>query len=262
MYEGAIQYLETNVMRFVYAIVAVALIYVVYRLLVKLVKRRGQEMELEPHIRNIIRLLLRVVAIIVATTTVFNIFELPTDLFLGGSALVGAALGFGSSQTINNIVAGFYVLISQPFKVKDFVFIGDLQGQVEEISINYTSLYTPTFNLLKVPNTQVMNSKILNVTHEGYIKYTFKVGFGHELTEKQVVDQILAPAIDDFHEHCENGEYRCPEAYLDSADRLGKVYMIRLFIPKGDAKALYTMQPELTRLIMRRYDVARGVAQS
>jgi small conductance mechanosensitive channel len=259
MYEGFVEYLRLNYMKFAWAIAAVLLVYLVYRLLAGFIKNKGQELELEPHIRNIIRLLLRVVAIVVATTTVFNIFELPTNLFLGSSALVGAALGFGSSQTINNIVAGFYVLITQPFKVKDYVKIGDLEGQVEEISINYTNLYTPTFNLLRVPNTQVMNSKILNLTHEGYIKYTFKVNFGHELTEKQVMDEVLKPAIEEFNDNCGNGEFRCPEVYMDSVDRLGKTYMIRLFIPKGEARTLYTMQPELTRLIMRKYDDVRGV---
>ena len=89
------------------------------------------------------------------------------------SALIGAFLGFWSSQTINNVVAGFYVLLTQPFKVKDYVRIGSLEGQVEEITLNYMKLYTPIFNLLKVPNTQVMNNRILNLTHEGFIKYTF-----------------------------------------------------------------------------------------
>jgi small conductance mechanosensitive channel len=259
MYEDAVEYLQLNYMRFVWSVATVLLVYAVYRVISGFIKRRGQQLELEPHVRNIIRLLLRVVAILVATTTVFNIFEVSTDLFLGSSALIGAALGFGSSQTINNVVAGFYVLLTQPFKVKDYVRIADLEGQVEEISINYTSLYTPTFNLLKVPNTQVMNSKILNMTHEGNIKYTFKVNFGHELTEEQVMEKILNPAIQEFHDNYGNGEFRCPEAYMDVVDRLGKTYMIRLFIPKGEAKTLYTMQPELTRLIMRKYDDVRAV---
>ncbi|HUV54402.1 MAG TPA: mechanosensitive ion channel domain-containing protein [Candidatus Krumholzibacteriaceae bacterium] len=259
MYEGVVEYLRLNYMNFAWSIATVLLVYAVYRLLAGFIKKKGQKLELEPHVRNILRLLLRVVAIVIATTTVFNIFELPTNIFLGSSALVGAALGFGSSQTINNIVAGFYVLLTQPFKVKDYVKIGDLEGQVEEISINYTSLYTPTFNLLRVPNTQVMNSKTLNLTHEGYIKYTFKVGFGHELTEEQVMDEIIKPAIEDFHDNCVNGEFRRPEAYMDVVDRLGKTYMIRLFIPKGEARTLYTMQPELTRLIMKKYDDVRAV---
>ena len=207
MYEDVVEYLRLNYMKYVWSIATVLLIYTVYRAIAGVLKSKGQELELEPHIRNIIRLMFRVVAIVIATTTVFNIFEIPTNVFLGSSALIGAALGF--SQTINNIVAGFYVLLTQPFKVKDYVKIADLEGQVEEISINYTNLYTPTFNLLKVPNTQVMNSKILNLTHEGYIKYTFKVNFSHEVTEKQVMDEVLKPAIEEFHDNCVNGEFRC-----------------------------------------------------
>ena len=147
-------------------------IYLIYKGILRFLKNQAKKLELEPHIINALKLITRVASILVATTAIFTIFDIPSDLFVGTSALLGAALGFGSSQTINNVVAGFYVLVSQPFKVKDYVKVGDLEGQVEEISINYTSLYTPTFNLLKVPNTQVMNSRILNLTHEGVIKYT------------------------------------------------------------------------------------------
>jgi small-conductance mechanosensitive channel len=238
----------------VWSIIAVAIIWTIYGIFSNFLKQKGIERELEPHIINAIRLLLRVVAIIATVVVIFSIFDISTSVFIGGSALIGAAIGFGSSQTINNIVAGFYVLISQPFKVKDYVKIGDLEGQVEEISINYTSLYTPTFNLLKVPNTQVLGSRILNMTHEGYIKYTYQVTFGHELTEKQVNEQIMNPAVNEFHEYCGEGAYRCPEYYLYSANRLELVYMIRLFIPKGEARLLYTQMPELTEIVMKHYD--------
>jgi len=257
MYEEAIAWFQVNAWNFVYSVVTLGVVYGAYRLIGGFMQSRSEKAQLEPHVNNIIMLILRLVFVTLAVTSVLQIFNLPTSIFLGGSALIGAAIGFGSSQTINNIVAGFYVLLSQPFRVKDYVKIGDLEGQVEEISINYTNLYTPTFNILKVPNTQVMSSKILNMTHEGYIKYTFRVNFDHTFTEEKVFKDILEPAIKDFHQHCGDGEMRCPEAYLESADRLGKVYLIRLFIPKGEAKMLYTMQPELTQLIMKHFDRVR-----
>ena len=198
--------------------------------------------------------MVRVIALIVAFTSILTIFEVPPDLFVGTGALLGAALGFGSSQTINNIVAGFYVLVSQPFKVKDYVKIGDLEGQVEEIAINYTSLYTPTFNLLKVPNTQVTSSKILNLTHEGVIKYTFTIGFSHDHTEADITKKVIEPAIKEFCEIYCNLDLRPPEAYLEGANRLEKTYLFRIFIPKGEAKILYTLQPELIECVMRHFD--------
>ena len=236
------------------SLVSIIVVYLAYKSIMGLIRDKGKELGLEPHIINILRLLVRVVAIVVASTIVMTIFDISSDLFVGASALVGAALGFGSSQTINNVVAGFYVLISQPFKVKDYVKIGDIEGQIEEIAINYTSLYTPTFNLLKVPNTSVTSSKILNLTHEGVIKYTFTISFGHEHTEEDITKKIIEPAIKEFCDRYCNLELRPPEAYLEGANRLEKTYLFRIFIPKGEAKILYTLQPELIECVMRHFD--------
>ena len=245
--------LSPEVYSLLVSVAALAAIYVAYRLLSRFVSRTGREVELEPHAMNAIRLVLRVAAIMLASTLLFSVWSLPTEWFVGSSALIGAFLGFGSSQTINNVVAGFYVLVTQPFKVKDYVKIGDLEGQVEEITINYTNLYTPTFNLLKVPNTQVMNSRILNLTHEGFIKYTFTIGFSHEVSSDDIMEGCIEPAVDEFHERHEREQLRRPEAYLDSSDRLGISFLIRIFIPKGEAKSLYVLQPELLDMIMGRW---------
>jgi small-conductance mechanosensitive channel len=254
MFDTIIATIQSEAYRFLLAAVALFIIYITYRTILGLLKRQGEGFGLEPHVINALRLVIRVIALIVASTAILTIFDLPTDLFVGTSALLGAALGFGASQTINNVVAGFYVLLSQPFKVEDYVKIGDLEGQVEEIAINYTSLYTPTFNLLKVPNTQVMNSKILNITHEGYIKYTFTIGFSHDFSEETIMMKVIAPAIKDFCKICSIEGIRTPEAYLDAANRLEKIYLIRIFIPKGEADDLYRLQPQLMQLIMRRFD--------
>lgn len=258
MFEAAITFIQVEGYRFGVAAVTLAVLYFIYKTVVNVLKNKGEELGLEPHVINALKLLLRVAWLIVTSTSILTIFDLPADLFVGTSALLGAALGFGSSQTINNVVAGFYVLLSQPFKVKDYVKIGDLEGQVEEISINYTNLYTPTFNMLKVPNTQVMNSRILNLTHEGYIKYTFTIGFSHEFTESDIIQKVIGPAIKEFCKVCGKDGIRTPEAYLETANRLEKVYLLRLFIPKGEAKDLYRLQPQLMRLIMRNFDALKA----
>ncbi len=258
MFDDALLTIQTEGYRFGIAAITILVIYFSYKALLSVLKRRGKDLGLEPHVINALRLIVRVVAIIVSSTAILTIFDLPADLFVGTSALLGAALGFGSSQTINNVVAGFYVLLSQPFKVEDYVIIGSLEGQVEEIAINYTNLYTPTFNLLKVPNTQVMNSRILNLTHEGVIKYTFNIGFSHEFSDEDIMMKVIAPAIKEFCKVCGKDEIRTPEAYLDTANRLEKVYLIRLFIPKGEASVLYRLQPQLMQLIMRNFDALKN----
>jgi small-conductance mechanosensitive channel len=234
-------------------------IFIGYKLLSRVISRTGEEVKLEAHAMNAVRLILRVVSIMVTSMFLLSVWDLPTEWFVGSSALIGAFLGFGSSQTINNIVAGFYVLLTQPFKVKDYVRIGSLEGQVEEISINYTKLYTPTFNLLKIPNTQVMNNRILNLTHEGFIKYTFTVGFGHVVSNSVLMEKCIKPALDEFHRKYEGSQLRKPEAYLDASTRVGRTFLIRIFIPKGAVKDLYVMKPELLDMIMARWYELRDI---
>jgi len=250
--------LQSEFHRIVVTIIILALVLLVYKMMSRSVKEMVKRFELEPHVENSFRLILRVGAIVAASTAVMSMFELPTTWFLGGSAVLGAALGFGSSQTINNFVAGFYVIISRPFHVKDYVRIGDVEGQVEEITINYTKLYTPSFNLLQVPNVQVMNSRIVNCTHEGFIKYTFNVDLPHgNLSNEEIISKCIKPAIEEFHKKYQGLELRKPEYYFDTTTPGGRSFKIRIFIPRGEAKTLYQLKPELTNMIISRWDEIR-----
>ena len=217
MYEGITSLILDEGYRLGLSAIALFLIYFGYRALLQFLKRKGEDLGFEPHVINALRLIIRVVALVIATVSIFTIFDIPPDLFVGTTALLGAALGFGSSQTINNIVAGFYVLVSQPFKVEDYIILGDIEGQVEEISINYTTLYTPTLNIIKVP-------------------------------------KVIEPYIIEFcNTHCDL-DLRTPEFYLDAVNRLEKSYLFRIFIPEGEAKLLHTLQPELLQTIMKYFD--------
>ena len=103
-----------------------------------------------------------------------------------------------------------------------------------------------------MPNTQVMNSRVLNLTHEGFIKYTFTVGFDHSIPDCVLMEECIVPAIEEFHRDHADLQLRRPEADLDANDRLGKHFLIRIFIPMGEAKTLYTLMPELLDRIMAR----------
>jgi small-conductance mechanosensitive channel len=251
--------LATAAPRIALSLVTVVIIMVIYKLISRSLSKMSKRVEMEPHVENSFRLIIRVGAIVSASIALLSILELDSTWFLGGSAIVGAALGFGSSQTINNLVAGFYVIISRPFKVKDYVRIGDIEGQVEEITVNYTKLYTPSFNLLYVPNSQVMSSRVLNCTHEGFIKYTFTLDLPHGMisSNDELLVKCFEPAVLEFHKKHGNLQLRKPEYYFETSGSFARTFKLRIFIPKGEAKALYTLKPELADMIMNRWDEIR-----
>jgi len=249
--------IHPEIPRLIVIMIAIAIIVIVYKFFSRSLTRAGRRLEWDPHTLNSIRLVLRIIVLFMGVSVTFSVFELPTEWIVGTSALIGAAIGFGSSQTINNIVAGLYVLVSRPFKVTDYVKIGDVEGQVEEISINYTKLYTPSFNLLLLPNVQVMNSRILNCTHEGFIKYTFSLAFPHGVANEIIAGKCIEPAIEEFDRKHEIMKLRRPEYFFETSSNLGRSFKIRIFIPKGDAKTLYLLQPEIADMILNRWDTER-----
>jgi len=251
--------LDSQLPQFVLFVGYLLVLYVVYRVASLLVSTTSKRKLLTPHSENLVRLVLRVTAIFLGLFSVFNVYNLPISWFLGSSAFVGAFLGFGSSQTINNVVAGFYVIISKPFEVKDYVKIGDVEGQVEEVSINYTKIYTPTFNLLEIPNIQVLNSRILNCTHEGFIKNTFifTVPHGSPIKNDDLISKCFQPAIDEISKKHSSVMLRKPEIYFENSTHFGRGFKIRIFFPKGQAKTMYVIQSELSNRFLQLFDEER-----
>ncbi len=249
---------SANVWSLTVAILAVILIFVSYKLSSRYVARLCKRLNTEAHVENAMRLALRIIAALALLGVLSSICGVPISIFLGGSALIGTVIGFGSSQTINNLVAGFYVMVTRPFTVKDYVKIGDVEGQVEEITFNYTKLYTPSMNLISVPNIQVLNSRIVNCTHEGLIKYNVLVSLPHDIHIDRLARKCLEPAIEGFYGKFQQDLVRKPEYFVDPPDFVRRTIRIRLFVPKGEAKKMYLLQPELIREIVALWDKEAG----
>jgi len=104
-----------------------------------------------------------VLAFMIALPDIFQYFV----VILGTSSLIiGAAIGLAIGQAVRNFVSGLYVIFSRPFHVEDYVQIGDVEGIVKEISMNYTKLLQPDGSDILVPNVKVLDSEVTNFMFE------------------------------------------------------------------------------------------------
>ncbi len=228
------------------------------RAIVKYSKR----IKLEGHAENILKLTSRIVITAAGLIALLSIFGMPTEWFVGVSALTGAAIGFASTQTVGNFLAGLYIMISRPFMVNDYVKIGDVEGEVEEITINYTKIYTPTYCITEMPNRKVLDSTIVNYSGKrDIIDYSFELGFPHYGTNREIVTKCIIPAIEKFYDKYQNLLPKKPEVSMSRMDRLGRAFMIRLFFPEGKIHTFYDIQPELMQEIVNNWDTYKAQGQ-
>jgi small-conductance mechanosensitive channel len=231
------------------------------RLVRRAISRYSKRLKLEPHVENIFKLTARIVIAAVGMAALLSLFGVGADWFIGVSALTGAAIGFASTQTVGNFLAGLYIMISRPFMVKDYVKIGDVEGEVREITINYTKIYTPTYNITEIPNRKVLDSTILNYSGKrNIIDYSFQMGFPHleTITNKKLIEECIIPAIDKFYHKYKDVLPKKPEVSMSKFDRLERAFMIRMFFPEGKVDAFYDIQPVLMQNIANSWDTYKA----
>jgi small-conductance mechanosensitive channel/CRP-like cAMP-binding protein len=84
--------------------------------------------------------------------------------FLATSAVVGAVVGLALQDTLGNLFSGIALHIEAPFRVGDWVRVGDREGRVEQMSWRAMRLRTWDDDSLVIPNNEVARHAILNHT--------------------------------------------------------------------------------------------------
>jgi len=82
--------------------------------------------------------------------------------FLAGLGIGGLAFALAAQDTLANVFGSVVVAIDQPFRVGEFVQIGNFSGKVEDIGLRSTKLRTPQRTLVAVPNKTVAQEAINN----------------------------------------------------------------------------------------------------
>jgi small-conductance mechanosensitive channel len=85
-----------------------------------------------------------------------------SPIFQGVSVFVGILFSLGSSNAIANMVAGLVITYMRPFKIGDFIKIGDVTGTVIEKSPLVTRVRTPKQEDITIPNATVLSSSSIN----------------------------------------------------------------------------------------------------
>lgn len=84
------------------------------------------------------------------------------EQLLTTSAVGAVVVGFALQDTLGNLFAGLAIQVEKPFRVGQWVQIGDREGQVQEITWRATKLRTKAGQFLIVPNSMIAKEPVLN----------------------------------------------------------------------------------------------------
>src|SRR3954449_1018314 len=82
---------------------------------------------------------------------------------LAGSGVVAIIVGFAGQNLFAGIIGGVSIQINRPFKVGDWLKVGDTYGEVREINWRSTRLCTNDDIYLDIPNNEMVSRQIVNL---------------------------------------------------------------------------------------------------
>jgi small-conductance mechanosensitive channel len=95
---------------------------------------------------------------------------------LGAAGLVGLAIGFAVRDTVENFVASIMLSLRQPFQPNDLVEIEGDTGRVIRLTSRATILLSLDGNHIRIPNSVVFKSRIINYTRNPERRFSFDIG--------------------------------------------------------------------------------------
>lgn len=174
------------------AIIALALGLIAAKLLCRLFDKALEKSRLERSLHSFLRsgfkiLIYVLLLLIVAGTMGFNVSSLVALL-----SVVSLAFSLAVQGTLANIAGGLQILTSHPFRVGDFVELGDLSGTVKEIRMVYTVITTVDNKEIFIPNSDVAAARVTNYTAEGKRRVDFTFGISYGCDAREVKEALLA----------------------------------------------------------------------
>jgi small-conductance mechanosensitive channel len=122
---------------------------------------------------------------------------------VGGSSLaaamlfIGVIIYLGAKGIISDFVAGFIILIDQPFRVGDGILLKDLDtwGDVLQIGTRTTRIKTKDNREVIIPNSQISQSQVINYTYPDpkyRVQTDIGVAYGTDFDQmRQVLEQAV-----------------------------------------------------------------------
>lgn len=151
-----------------------------------------------PIIRKIVTIAIWTITIVIGIDNAgYNVTTMITGLGIGGLVFALAA-----KDAVSNLFGGFIIFSDKPFNMNDRIIISGHEGYVREIGLRSTKLETLDGRIVTMPNSNVTDNPVLNVSKEKGRKIKFHLGLTYDTSAENIAlaKEILSKIIDE-NEH-------------------------------------------------------------
>lgn len=203
-------------------------------------------------LRRVIDSTAGVVIVVLGVLTALNQAGVNVTVLLGGAAVVGAAIAFGSQNLIKDYFAGFMILMENQYSVGNVVKIGAVTGTVENITLRMTSLRDLEGVLHFIPHSQVLS--VSNLTY-GWSRIVLDIKVNVNEDPDKVMGLIMGVA-NELQRDAELGPQILGDPEMLGVDQLAGASMVIKVLVKTKPLHRWPIKREMLRRIKKAFDAA------
>jgi MscS family membrane protein len=128
----------------------------------------------------------KVVVTITAGLLILSILGFDITTAIAGLGIGSIALAFAAQKTLENVLGGVSILGDEVIRIGEVCKVGDQEGTVEDISLRSTRIRTLEGTVLSVPNGQLANMNLENISRRHISLFRTRMGLKYDTSPAQM----------------------------------------------------------------------------
>ena len=204
----------------------------VIKLVLKITKRALEKGKVDEGVQSFLMSLVRILLYGVLVVILIGTVGIDTSSVIALLGSAGLAVGLALQGSLSNFAGGVLILILKPFKIGDYIVANGMEGTVTGIDIFYTKLRTGDNRVVVLPNGNLSNSDLINVSQEPIRRVDMVASVDYDSDIKKV-KQILFDIASNL-EYSFEDEGHPIQVYVNSYEASSIDVGLRFWVNAGD----------------------------
>lgn len=224
-----------HIFRGLSVLLVILIYYIIYRLVKKGIHKVGHQ-KLSNDRKEILHRLARYIFYFAVVVYVLGLFGIKLSAIWGAAGIAGVAIGFAAQTSVSNLISGIFIVSEKSIKLGDTIIINGVTGVVDTISLLSVRVHTYDNQMVRIPNSSIINSLLTNNSYNSYRRYLLNVSVAYESDLALAVETLKkAPDL------CPTARTEpAPNVWIDSFGESGINLILAIWFDNSDFLAVKT----------------------
>ena len=185
----------SNLFKLLGGILVLLVMWIVYRIILRTIKKSSSA-KMNSHKQQMLSHFVKYIFYILVVLEVLSLLGIKLSALLGAAGIAGVAIGFAAQTSVSNLISGLFVLTEGSIKIGDAVTVDGVTGVVDEINLLSIHIHTYDNQMVRIPNSTIINSNFTNINFHQTRRMTINVSVDYSTDMKTALEALnKAPAL-------------------------------------------------------------------